>query len=278
VRTEFRQSQPPAPTSADPLSIIRDTRANSARSVRSAVLLPALSLFGCLALAGCGHGDFGEVSPYASREDMHDWLGYDALAGTAQAPSRFPLTADERRLRDLAYPLVAPAYRRLPPLEFAGNYGLLWTERRGHFDPSDYTTHLFVDARRSPEAMYAQLIDDVRNDTTRLPQFFETAGTVLDLDRKRRKSLFYIANLSPAERDNALRRMSENAGIVDMVRESLAQRIASYRFALGRLVAMAPNPQAAEADRAIERLRERTASYRRLPPPFARERSLADAR
>jgi hypothetical protein len=219
------------------------------------------------------------VSPYASREDIHDWLGFDALAGTPIAPSSFPLTADERRLRDLAYPLVAPIYPRLEPLEVAGHYGLLRTARRSKFDPTDYATHLFVDGRRSPEAMYAQLIDDVRNDITRLPQFFETAGTVLDLDHKRQKSLFYVANLSPAEHDNALRRVSENAAIVDMVQESLAQRIASYRFALGRLVTMAPNPQAAEAERLIETLRAKAASYgRHLPPPFAREHSLADAR
>lgn len=238
-----------------------------------------MSLVACLVLAGCGHADFGEVSPYASREDMHGWLGIDALAGTPVAPSRFPLTADERRLRDLAYPLVAPAYQRLQVVELAGNYGLLRTEGRSKFDPTDYATHLFVDGRRTPEAMYAQLIDDVRNDITRLPQFFETAGTVLDLDHKRKKSLFYVANLSPAEHDNALRRVSENAAIVDMVRDSLAQRVASYRFALGRLVTMAPNPHAAEAERLIQVLRDKAAYYgRHLPPPFVRERSLADAR
>jgi hypothetical protein len=164
-------------------------------------------------------------------------------------------------------------------LEVAGHYGLLRTERRSQFDPADYATHLFVDARRSPEAMYAQLIDDVRNDITRLPQFFETAGTVLDVDHKRQKSLFYVASLTPAEHDNALRRVGENAAIVDMVRDSLARRIASYRFALGRLVAMAPNPKAAEAERLIEKLRDKAAYYgRHLPPPFAREHSLANAR
>ena len=37
-----------------------------------------------------------------------------------------------------------------------------------------------------------------------LPQFFETAARVLDIDQKRRKSLAYVSALSPAERNNAL--------------------------------------------------------------------------
>jgi hypothetical protein len=31
------------------------------------------------------------------------------------------------------------------------------------------------------------LIDDIRNDTTRLSQFFETPGRVMDIDQKRQK-------------------------------------------------------------------------------------------
>jgi hypothetical protein len=49
-------------------------------------------------------------------------------------------------------------------------------------------------------------------------------------------------------------------------------------LALGRLVTMAPNPQAAEAERLIGKLRDKVAYYGpHLPPPFAREHSLADA-
>ena len=48
----------------------------------------------------------------------------------------------------------------------------------------------------------------IRNDVlTRLPQFFETATRVLDIDQKRQKSLALIAALSPAERKNAELRM-----------------------------------------------------------------------
>jgi hypothetical protein len=64
----------------------------------------------------------------------------------------------------------------VPPSKFE------FTDRR-------YYNRLMSDWHRSPSSRYAQLIDDIRNDTTRLSQFFETAGRVMDIDQKRQKSL-----------------------------------------------------------------------------------------
>ena len=85
-------------------------------------------------------------------------------------------------------------------------------------DHRKYFDRVMQECHRSPSAVYARLIDDVRNDTTRLPQFFETAGRVIDIDQKRQKSLAYVAVLSKAERANALRRIRENVHVVDVVR------------------------------------------------------------
>jgi hypothetical protein len=73
---------------------------------------------------------------------------------------------------------------------------------------------LLGDSYRSPSARYSHLIEDIRNATTRLPQFFETAKRVLDIDRKRKMSLVYVSDLSRAERDNALRWTNVNTAIV----------------------------------------------------------------
>jgi nitrate reductase assembly molybdenum cofactor insertion protein NarJ len=56
----------------------------------------------------------------------------------------------------------------------------------------------------------------------------------------------YIRVLAPGERKNALRRMDENASIIDVVRKRLDERVSSYRYALERLVIMTPMPRAAE--------------------------------
>ncbi len=226
-------------------------------------------------LTGCSaNGDFGEVKPMLVRDDIHDWVAEHAIAGTPSAPSKFLLTDDERSLRDLAYPVIEPPYERQRWDQIAGEYGM--------FRPpvpmarEAYASHLSDDSYRSPSARYQQLTDDIRDDTTRLPQFFETAGRVLDMDRKRRLSLAHISAPNEAERINVFRRIEENARIVGMVRTSLSGRVAAYRFALERLVIAVPSPQAVEVERALNRLKAEVARYRsNLPPTWQREQSLA---
>ena len=231
-------------------------------------------------LAGCStQGDFGEVHPSLVRDDMHDWLSLDAIAGRPTWPSRFELTEDERQLRDLAYPLIEAPYNRQKWYSVAGEYGVTGADHRGAFDRTSYASHLLADRYRSPSTRYTQLIDDARNDTARLPQFYETAARVLDVDQKRRTSLNYVSELSPSERANALRRIRENASLVALVNAKLNQRVAAYRFALERLVIMTPVTQAVDAERSINQLQAKIAQYRAHPPQgWTREQSLASAR
>jgi len=150
----------------------------------------------------------------------------------------------QRALRDLAYPLIEPPFDRQQWYSVAGEYGLY---RANSADHRKYFVRLESTWVRSPSSRYAQLIDDIRNDITRLSQFFETAGRVVDIDQKRQKSMTYISDLGKKERVNALRRMRENAHVVAIVQQSLADRVASYHFALERLVIITPSPQAIEA-------------------------------
>lgn len=235
-------------------------------------------LIGFLTLAGCANGDFGEVQPALVNDKIHDWVGVAATAGQPGMPSIFEMTDDERQLRDLAYPLIEPPYRRQQWYSAAGEHGL-FSINRGGFDRSAYANHLLGAAYRSPSARYSQLIDDIRNDETRLPQFFETAGRVLDIDQKRRKSFAYVGGLSESNRVNALQRIKENASIVSLVRKNLSERTAGYRFALERLVIITPSSQAVEAERALNQLQASVAHYRtHTAPTWAREQSLAFSR
>ena len=256
-----------------------------------------------LLLAGCGttNGDFGEVRDTLVSDGMHDWVGPYATGSVA---SKFDLTDDERELRDLAYPLIDPPYDRQQWYSVAGEYGLYRPSRGPAFDRTAYAKWLlsgdgpsplarysaklesarheittFLSPReRSPAVRYARLIDDVRNDVTQLPQFFETATRVLDIDQKRQKSMALVSAISPAERKNAERRMRENTAIITLTREKLAQREASYRYALERLVIQTPSPQAADVERAINQLQAQIARYRAPAPTWVREQNLVTVR
>jgi hypothetical protein len=235
----------------------------------------ALSLLAGCNTTGAG-GDFGEVPSIFVRDDTHDWLGSYALAGRSSKPSNFNLTDDERQLRDLAFPLIEPPYDRQQWYSASLEHGEI---SPGSPDRAEYSRRLFSERYRSPVAQYAQVTDDIRNDITRLPQFFETATRVCDIDEKRRKSFAYITDMHPKERDNALRRIRENAAIIAAVRAKLSHRIASYRFALERLVVMTPSPQAVEVERALNQLQSQLVYYRAHPAPtWVRETSLAASR
>jgi hypothetical protein len=217
-------------------------------------------------LGGCVNGDFGEVRPILVTDGIHDWIGSAAVAGQGVALSDFRLTDDERELRDLAFPLIQPPFDRQRWYSVLEEYGVIrpeqWTPWT-RFDREVYLHKLLAIPYRSPSARYARLIDDIRNDTTRLAEFFETAARVIDMDRKREKSLAYVHGLSAYERSNALRRIHENRAIVEMVEASLLHRAAAYRFALEQLVVRTPYAQAADAEHSLDILRAGIAHYGR---------------
>ena len=217
-------------------------------------------------LAGCSGGDFGRTRQDFLNDDMHRWLGGEATSSVGLRPSQFQLTDNERQLRDYAYPLIEPPHSRPAWRSVFGDYAALPSPWRQSivFDRTAYGRMLIDEPHRSHSSRYAQLMEDVRNDITRFEPFFASAIRVIELDKKRNASLAHISELSPRERTDAVARMQENSLIVQWVQQCLEQRVASYRWALERLVLQAPDGIAADADRLIGELAAQTAN-----PPVA---------
>jgi len=215
-----------------------------------------------VALLGCSGGDFGRTRQDFLNDDMHRWVGIEATGSLGLPSSQFQLTDGERKLRDLAYPLIEPPHARPAWKSVFGDYQPLpapWRQRVV-FDRTAYGRLLIDEPHRSHASRYAQLIDDVRDDLTRFEPFYATAINVLDLDRKRNASLAHVSALSPRERTDAIARMQENSLIVQWVQQCLEQRISSYRWALERLVIQAPDNLASDADRLIGELAAQAAN------------------
>jgi hypothetical protein len=214
-----------------------------------------------LGLGGCGvNGDFARPNPILVHDDIHAWMGPAAIAPQAEPLWMPQLTDDERRLRDLAYPLIEPPYDRNQWYSVIGEYGFL-TKPRSYPDRAAYASRLLHTAYRSQTARYNKLMEDIRNDVVRLDPFFASAHTVTELDRQRERAMAYIPDAKPGERTKAELRMRENEAIILWVRESLQERAASYRLALERLIIAAPSQLAVEAERQLVLLQQRIAAY-----------------
>jgi hypothetical protein len=229
---------------------------------------PALLLLLGGLLGACSGGDFGRTREDMRNDDMHRWIGIEATSSVGLRSSQFQLTDDERQLRDLAYPLIEPPHSRPAWKSVFGDYTPIASPWRQSpvFDRTAYGRALIDEPHRSHASRYAQLIEDVRDDITRFELFYASAVKVLDLDRRRHASLARISELSPREHADAVARMQENSLIVQWVQQCLERRVASYRWALERLVLHAPDTIAADADRLIGELAAQTAN----PPVQAR--------
>ena len=212
-------------------------------------------------LTGCGAtGDFGRVRPSLVNDDSHAWLGPAAARPISDPPWKHQLTEDERRLRDLAYPLIEPPYDRNKWYSVLGEFGLA-SRSYPYPDRSAYSSRLFTTAYRSQTARYNRLIEDIRNDVMRIDPFFATAQYVMDVDRKREKAMAYVSSLTAEERDNTLQRIAENRNITLWVQGSLRERALSYKIALEKMVIAAPSAVAVEAERALTLLQQRITTY-----------------
>jgi hypothetical protein len=215
-----------------------------------------ICLFG---IGACANGDFGRTKPGLVTDDIHYWVGTTAARDAGVEPSNYPLTDDERLLRDLAYPLIEPPFDRARFYSIINEYGVSnfftgWP----HYDRLAYAKVLMTTPYRSATARYSQLNTDLRNDVVRIPPFCLQARRVLDMDDKRAKSLA-VVDVNKSERANAVSRNAENTLIVEWVQQSLIDRAESYRTALERLVIATPTPMAVETERSQTLLRTRIA-------------------
>ena len=163
------------------------------RTVVKAALLVA-----SLALSGCAGGDLGRTRSSSLNDDMHRWIGVEAVGSIGKRASDFQLTDNERMLRDFAYPFIEPPHSRPAWKSVFGDYEAIPAPWRQdvRFDHTAYGRMLLDEPHRSHASRYAQLMEDVRNDLTRIDPFLAVAVVVADMDGKRGKSIGFLSDLS----------------------------------------------------------------------------------
>src|SRR6186997_2944889 len=111
-------------------------------------LTPGAVILALGCLTGCAEGDLGRIRSSLVTDDIHAWIGAEAVGSIGVAPSRFGLTDPERELRDLAYPLIEPPYDRQRWYSILGEYGLARV-RKLPLDQAAYLRHLMARPARS---------------------------------------------------------------------------------------------------------------------------------
>jgi hypothetical protein len=211
-----------------------------------------LAICAALATAAPGlasAGDFGRPSPSV----FDGLIPKQFFKGPVLGYSAYPLTDLEEELRDRSYVLIRPNEPR-------GNWNVYiagfqipdWMPSAFIvYDHTEYARMLLWTPARSEASSYNRLIEDMTSDGRLIAPFISVACAVADLDEKRARSLAYVSELSEGQADRAFGRIRENRMVTAWVQRALHWRLASYRYALERLVIAVPSRLAVPAERAL---------------------------
>lgn len=210
-----------------------------------------------LAAAGCApSGDFGRPQPSVVNDTLLPTAGAALATIRGEPVSLYRTTDREREMRDLGWAIV------MPPHEAQHCDRFLVELRRTRILPASavrlhkesYVRTLLWTDFRSSTARYARLLEDIEADTQRIEPFFQAAARVDADDRARRLALDVAREVKPVEQRFALARIEENGLMIAWVRDSFADRLDAYRYALDRLMLETP-------DRASVRIEEALNAY-----------------
>ncbi|MEJ0075966.1 MAG: hypothetical protein WDO17_11055 [Alphaproteobacteria bacterium] len=210
-------------------------------------------------------GDFGRPKPSL----LEGLIPRQFWQGPVTGYSGAPLTDLEIELRDRSYVLIRPNEPRGSWNIYIAGFQIvgLFPPAYVYTDYTEYSRMLLWTPARSEASSYNRLIDDMAEDGKLSVPFTAVACTVADLDIKRERSLAYVGELPDWQAADAFGRIRENRLITAWVHRALHWRLASYRYALERLVIAVPSVLAVEAERALTRF---AAVVTQVDPALAR--------
>ncbi|GJE33776.1 hypothetical protein LDDCCGHA_3979 [Methylobacterium oxalidis] len=239
---------------------------------RPLALLACLALPASLALLGaCAQeGDFGRPRAGAWNS-LVDATGTLAARERGEPASAYPLTDEERTLRDRAWRFLMPAAGRDAFLDALANLtrARVLPPAWRPVDVAAYHDTLIAEPFRSPVSRYRRLSEDATADARLIPPFAAVAARVNDADALRLRSLPFVKVLDDADVRHAAMRVAENRCLIAWVRLEAGARAAGYRYALEHLLIEVPGPEALPVERTLAALDGRRALLDPLLPPDA---------
>ena len=244
------------------------------RPARTLSCAAAGSLAAALLLTACAQqGDFGRPAPSAWNE-LIDATGTIAASARGEPASFFPLTDEERTLRERAWRFLMPADTRAAFGDVLANLtrARVLPPTQGLRSVEYYHASIVSEPFRSPYSRYRRLSDDATADGRLVPPFAAIAAQVLEADAFRLRSLPLAKNLDEDDLRNAAMRVAENRCLIAWVRLEAGLRVLRYRYALEHFAIEMPGREATGAERTIAFLDARRGLLSALLPPDAEAR------
>jgi len=223
------------------------------RKIRSEILAFGASIVIALALSACTEvGDFDR--PTISIRETESILGAstDGDAYEEQRFSDYSLTYKEERMRTIGYRLIQPLgfQPRYRDQITAARYTRAIAAERPLSDGDRYYESLRDNHRRYEDALWNKLISDIQNDEISALRFVTTAEKVLQQDAERIATVNSRTTTLPDEKE-MFTRIEENTWFIELVTNSLADRMRAYRYAIERAKLEAPSDKVFDAQSRI---------------------------
>jgi hypothetical protein len=236
-----------------------------------------IALAGLFTLTGCYQttGDFGRPTQGVWEASVLPFTGTVSARMRGEPASWYQLTEDEKDLRSRAWRFLNPerdapvltayqdalAYHRLlPPREFdvtlyhrtvmGGPYlgsGVGDSPTLRAMIGTGYGGGTF----RSLTSRYNRTRDTILQDHQLIPHFRLIAAQVVEADRVRARALDHVGNLTDEHREEAIRRICENALLINRVNWAFHDRAAMYRYSLEHLLVEGPEREAIPSERTL---------------------------
>lgn len=238
-----------------------------------------------LALSGCytATGDFGRPVQGVWENSVLPFTGTVSARLRGEAASWYALTEDEKELRNRAWRFLMPetdapgltqlqdhyAFHRLLPARDSDMTLYHRTIMGGPFlgggigySPGwrAWTTGQNF---ASLTSRYNRVRDAINADHLLIPHFKLVSAQVIQADHVRAKSLHHIGYLTEEQREEALKRICENAMIIARVQWAYHDRAAQYRYSLEHLLVEGPEREAIPAEKTLMAFEADIGRYRK---------------
>lgn len=198
-----------------------------------------------LVVTSCGRpvGDFNRAEPNVIHDKVLPTVGKELARHRKEPVSNFPLTNDEKLLRNLGWGLVRPPHAGdwIAATIVEAQRTRITKAEDWRLNPREYFRLLISDKYRSSDARYDRVIADANADAQLVRPFCVVAERVNVADKERLAVIRRTPQVSEQRYAGATARVWENQQVIEWAERSMDFRLKAYKYAIEQLQIETPS-------------------------------------